>query len=104
MNTTTQAIDNDLDQLTQDAKILMSDTAEMAQDKLTEARRHLACLLDRSKDMYAIAREKTLEGSKAADVAVHAHLYQAIGVGVGVGALIGYLCASRCKCSDESCR
>src|ERR1035437_2848592 len=104
MNLPNPALDHDLDQLTQDAKTLMSDTVGLADDKVSEARKHLACLLERSKDLYVVARGKARDRSIAADIAVHEHLYQAIAVGVGVGLLIGYSCASRCHCTSDLSR
>ena len=41
-------------------------------------------------------RDKAVESAKAADEAVHEHPYQAIGIALGVGALIGYLASRRC--------
>ena len=95
MNKQTQAVSNDMGQLADDARALMAATADVAGEKVGEARQRLAAALERGKEIYGRVREKAVEGAKAADVAVHEHPYQAIGIGVGVGALIGYLVSHR---------
>jgi ElaB/YqjD/DUF883 family membrane-anchored ribosome-binding protein len=96
MSKQTQAISNDMGQLAEDAQALMAATADVAGEKVAEARKRLAAALDRGKEICGRAREKVVEGAKAADEAVHEHPYQAIAIGVGVGVLIGYLLARRC--------
>jgi ElaB/YqjD/DUF883 family membrane-anchored ribosome-binding protein len=101
MNKETQAISDDIGTLAEDARTLMAATADVAGEKVVEARKRLAAALERGKEIYGCVREKAVEGAKAADVAVHEHPYQAIAIGVGVGALIGYLVARRCTCNRE---
>lgn len=98
MNKQTQAIGNDMERLAQDASVLLAATADIAGDKVGEARQRLANALDRGRKIYSVARDKALEGSHAADVAVHDNLYQTIAIGVGAGALIGFLLATRRTC------
>ena len=95
MNKQTQAISDDVSQLAEDARALMTATADVAGEKVGEARKRLAAALERGKEIYGRVREKAVDGAKAADVAVHEHPYQAIGIAVGVGALLGYLIARR---------
>ena len=101
MNKETQAVANDLGTLAQDAHALMTATADVAGEKVGEARKRLAAALERAKEMAATVREKAVAGAKVADQAVHEHPYQAIAIGVGVGALVGYLLARRC--SSRNC-
>ena len=101
MSTQTQAISNDVGQLAEDARALMAATADVAGEKVGEARKRLAQALERGKEIYGCVREKAVEGAKAADVAVHQHPYQAIAIGVGLGALAGYLLARRCGCNRD---
>ena len=96
MNKNTQAISNDVSALAEDARAFMHATADVAGEKVTEARQRLNAALERSKEMYGRVREKAVEGARATDQAVHEHPYQAIAIGVGVGALIGFLVARRC--------
>jgi ElaB/YqjD/DUF883 family membrane-anchored ribosome-binding protein len=96
MSKETQAISHDMSQLAEDARALMAATADVAGEKVGEARKRLAAALEQGKEMYGRVREKAVKGAKAADEAVHEHPYQAIAIGVGVGALIGFLVARRC--------
>jgi ElaB/YqjD/DUF883 family membrane-anchored ribosome-binding protein len=76
-------------------------TADVAGEKVGEARKRLAAALESGKEIYGRVREKAVEGVKAADEAVREHPYQAIGIAVGVGALIGYLISRRCCRSGD---
>ena len=75
----------------------MAATADVAGEKVSEARKRLAAALERGKEIYGRVSEKAVEGAKAADEAVHEHPYQAIGIAFGVGALLGYLVSRRCS-------
>ena len=97
MDKQTQVTRNDMGTLAEDARALMAATADVAGEKVGEARNRLAAALERGKEIYGRVREKAVEGAKAADEAVHQHPYQAIGIAFGVGALIGYLAARRCS-------
>ena len=90
-----------MSQLAEDARALMTATADVAGEKVGEARKRLAAALERGKEIYGRVREKAVEGAKAADAAVHEHPYQAIGIAVGVGALLGYLAGRRCSRSSD---
>lgn len=96
MNKEAQAISNDMTKLAEDARALMAATADVAGEKVSDARKRLAVALEGAKEIAANVRAKAIEGAKAADEAVHEHPYQAIGIGVGIGALLGYLLARRC--------
>ncbi len=96
MNQETTTASPEMSQLADDARALMAATADMAGEKVSEARKRLAAALERAMEMAATVREKAVASAKVADQAVHEHPYQAIAIGVGVGALIGYLVARRC--------
>jgi len=81
--------------LAEDAQTLVSATAELPGKRIEEARKRLAAALEQGKEICGKVREKVVEGAKATDQAVHKHPYQAIGIALGVGALIGYLVAAR---------
>ena len=93
--TNIQDISNDMGQLAEDAQALMAATADVAGEKVGEARKRLAAALERGREICGRVREKAVEGAKVADEAVHEHPYQAIAIGVGVGAVLGYLLARR---------
>ena len=100
MDKQTQALSNDMGRLAEDARALMAATADVAGEKVGEARQRLAAALESGKEIYGRVRDKTVEKAKAVDQTVHEHPYQAIAIGVGVGALIGYLLARRCSRHD----
>jgi len=87
--------------LAEDARALMAATADVAGEKVSEARKRLAAALDSAKEIAGRVRDKAVESAKAADEAVHEHPYQAIGIAFGVGAIIGYLASRRCCCNRD---
>jgi len=95
MNQETQAVSNEMGQLAEDAQALMAATADVAGDKVGQARKRLAAALESAKAVAANVRDKAVAGAKAADEAVHEHPYQAIAIGVGLGVLVGYLLGRR---------
>ena len=101
MNEPTKAISNDMTQLADDARALMAATADVAGDKVGEARKRLAAALESGKEMYGCVKEKTAAGVKVADETVRANPYQAVAIGVGIGALIGFIVARQCSRSRD---
>jgi ElaB/YqjD/DUF883 family membrane-anchored ribosome-binding protein len=88
-----QADENDLGTLAEDARALMAATADVAGDKVAEARNRLAAALESGKELAGRVREKAIERAKAADQVVRENPYQIIAIAFGVGALIGFLLA-----------
>ena len=86
-----------MDTLAEDARALMAATADVAGEKVRQARNRLAAALDSAKEIAGRVRNKVVEGAQAADKTVRDNPYQAIGIAFGVGALIGYLVARRCS-------
>jgi ElaB/YqjD/DUF883 family membrane-anchored ribosome-binding protein len=101
MNQETQTVCNDMGQLAEDAQALMAATADVAGEKVGQARKRLAAALESAKAVAGNVRDKAVAGAKAADEAVHEHPYQAIAIGVGVGVVIGYLLSRRCSRSCD---
>src|SRR6185437_12378306 len=97
MNRQSQETETDPGSLAEDARALMAATADVAGEKVGEARKRLAAALERSKEIYDRVREKVVESAKTADKSVHENPYQAIAIALGVGAVIGYLVARRCS-------
>lgn len=97
MSKETQASSHDVSQLAEDARALMAATADVAGEKVGEARKRLAAALESGKEIYGRVKEKAVEGAKVADKTVRENPYQAIAIGVGVGALVGYLLGRRCS-------
>lgn len=97
MNKQTHAVSDAMGSLAEDARALMSATADVAGDKVADARKRLAAALESGKEIAGRVRDKAVEGAKAADEAVREHPYQAIGIALGVGAVLGYLISRRCS-------
>jgi len=91
----THTSSNDVSDLAEDARALMAATADVAGEKVTEARKRLSAALDRAKEFAGTVRDKAVAGARATDEAVREHPYQAIGIAMGVGVLIGYLIGRR---------
>lgn len=92
---------NDMGTLAEDARALMAATADVAGDKVSEARKRLAAALESGKELYGRVRDKTVEKAKAVDETVHEHPYQAMGIALGVGVLLGVLITRRCSRRDR---
>jgi ElaB/YqjD/DUF883 family membrane-anchored ribosome-binding protein len=97
MNKDTPAASHDMGSIAEDARDLMAATADVAGEKVGEARKRLAAALERGKEIAGNVRDKTVAGAKVADQAIRENPYQAVAVGVGVGVLIGYLIGRRCS-------
>lgn len=89
--------ENNLKTLAQDARALLAATADVAGDKVTDARKKLTAALDNSKAMLGRVREGVASQAKAADEVLRNNPYQAIFISFGVGALVGYLAARSCQ-------
>src|SRR5207247_761607 len=102
MNKHTKEESPDMSTLAEDARALMAATADVAGEKVNEARKRLAAALESGKVLYGRVRDKAVEGAKVADEAVHEHPYQAIGIAFAGGALACSL-ASRSPARSSSC-
>ena len=81
--------------IAEDARALMAATADVAGEKIGEARKRLATALERGWKIAGDVRDKTVEGTKAVDQKVRENPYQAVAIGAGAGVLIGYFAARR---------
>ena len=95
MNRQTETIGNDMGALAEHAQDLISATANVAGDKVCEARKRLAAVLENGKVIAARVRDQAVAGAKIADKTVRENPYQAIAISIGVGAVIGYLIGRR---------
>jgi len=85
----------DLESLAEDAQALLAATADVAEEKVIEARERLANALDRGKATWVRVQDRAVEGAKATDQAIRTHPYQALGVAFGIGAVLGLLLSRR---------
>lgn len=92
---TPTALRHDARTLADDARALLEATAEVADEKVAEARRRLSEALERGHETYALLRDKARQGAKAADEAVRQHPYETIVAAFGIGALVGFLLSRR---------
>ena len=82
----TKEIRNDLGTLAEDVRALLFATADMAEEKVIEARKRLLAVLDSGKDAFSRLQEKTVEGAKMADKAVRNRPHHSMGIALGIGA------------------
>ena len=90
-----QQLSNNVGLMADDAQTFIASTAEFAEEKIGEARKHLTSALERGKEIYTDVREKEIQGARALDEAVQGHVYGTIAIGVGLGVLIGWLMSRR---------
>ena len=95
MDNRTQTMGNDLDTLGEDAQALLTGTTDVAGQKVGEARKRVIAGLDSGKEIYNRVCEQAVEGAKVADQTIRKNPYQAAGIALGLGALLGYLLSRR---------
>jgi ElaB/YqjD/DUF883 family membrane-anchored ribosome-binding protein len=102
MNEETNAANRDpSDNLIEHAQALIAATADVAGDRIKEARKRLAAALEGGKGVCGRVHEKAVEGARMADATMHDHPYKAAAIGVGVGLLSGLLLSRRCTCKCQ---
>lgn len=92
---TPAALSHDAGTLVEDARKLLDATSEIADEKISAARKRLADALETGKETYENLQEKVIKGAKIADRTVREHPYESVAVAFGVGALIGLLVSRR---------
>ena len=90
-----QALRRDLGRVAEEAHALWLSTADVASDKVSDARKNLALALESGRETYGRVRAKVVEDARMADEAIFRHPYQAVAAGLAVGVLFGYLVAQR---------
>jgi ElaB/YqjD/DUF883 family membrane-anchored ribosome-binding protein len=95
MSTNTNGIKEASQNIADDTRELLAATADVAEEKVVEARNRLVAALSTAKNTYVAVQKKAVKSAKAADKAIHEKPYQAMGIAFGVGALVGYLIARR---------
>lgn len=91
MNKQMPASENEMGALAEDARALITATADATSEKVVAARKRLAAALERGKEFYGQARNKAVEGAQAADESIRGHPYQSLGIAFGIGAVVGLL-------------
>jgi ElaB/YqjD/DUF883 family membrane-anchored ribosome-binding protein len=92
---TPDALRHDANKLVNEARSLIEATAEITDNKVAAARQRLAEALDAGQNAFLRLQDKALEGTRAADRAVHEHPYPTIVTAFGIGALLAILLSRR---------
>lgn len=98
MNTryeTPEALRHDATTLADNARALLTATAEVTDEKIASARARLESALDRAHDFMDEAKDKVKDRARAADTVVRSHPYESLAVAFGVGTLLGCLLGRR---------
>ena len=90
-----RALRHDAQTLVEDAHALIEATAEITDQKVSDARKRLETALENGQEVYQGVRKRIIAGAQAADDAVHDNPYRAIGISFGVGLLLGMLMKRR---------
>jgi ElaB/YqjD/DUF883 family membrane-anchored ribosome-binding protein len=102
METQQREMSDNMGILAEDARALLAATADVAGEKIGEARRRLAAALESGREIYyGRVRDQAVEKARAVDETVHEHPYQTMGLAFGVGVLIGVLVTRRCSRGDR---
>ncbi|MGH7950389.1 MAG: DUF883 family protein [Limisphaerales bacterium] len=81
--------------LVEDAQALMAATANVAEQKVVEARERLAAAIEKGRQTWNRVQEKAVAGAKATDETIREYPYQTIAIAFGIGAAIGFLVSRR---------
>jgi ElaB/YqjD/DUF883 family membrane-anchored ribosome-binding protein len=92
---TPEALRHDAYRLVEEAQALLEATAQIADEKVVQARKRLSTALESGQEAYDTVRERVFSSARAADRAVHDHPYPTLTVAFGVGALLGFLLCRR---------
>ena len=84
-----EALRHDAQTLVEDAQALLEATAEITDQKVTEARKRLADALENGQEVYQSLRNRVVAGAKVADQLVQENPYRALGLTFGLGVLVG---------------
>jgi ElaB/YqjD/DUF883 family membrane-anchored ribosome-binding protein len=92
---TAEAVLGDLRFLVEEAEKIASQSKDIAPDDLTAALRDRYEVAQERLALFARERPPAFAGIRAADQAIRAHPYHALGFGLGVGLLVGLLFGRR---------
>lgn len=84
-----------LENLSDDARVLLAATADVAEEHVIEARERLAAALDEGKAVWTRVQDRAIDGVHATDRVIRSHPYQAMTIALGVGAVLALLTSRR---------
>src|SRR5262245_5211368 len=91
----TQKLLEDLKEVVRDGEELLRAGAGDLSERSAAAREKLSAALEAAKETQQRVREQLVVGAQATDRAIRQHPYQAIGIALGVGLLIGVIATRR---------
>jgi ElaB/YqjD/DUF883 family membrane-anchored ribosome-binding protein len=92
---TPAAIRHDVRALAKDARALLDATAELTDQKITQARERLNDALEAGKRAYGQFQDGARERVTAADETIRSHPYESIAIAFGLGALVALVLSRR---------
>ena len=95
MSHNTRGVQESMEKLGEDTQAVLAATANLAEEKVDEARERLSDAMAAAREVYANMQKRAVASAKAADQAVRNNPYRAIGIALGAGALIGFLLSRR---------
>lgn len=84
-----------LENLNDDARVLLAATADVAEEHVIEARERLAAALDEGKAAWTRVQDRVIDGAGVTGRVIRSHPYKAIMIALGVGAVLGLLASRR---------
>jgi ElaB/YqjD/DUF883 family membrane-anchored ribosome-binding protein len=101
METPTNSEKIDFGTLAEDARALMAATADVAGEKVIEARKRLAVALENSREVCGRVRDRAVNGARVVDAKVQGHPYEAMAIAGFAGFIIGCLLTRRQSCTNS---
>lgn len=92
---------DELKALIREAEHALSDTGDLASDKIRELRGRFRDALDEGRGRVKDLADQARRQAARADEMIHENPYPAIGIAVGVGVIAGYLIARGCSNSGR---
>ena len=83
------------EQVKEHARGLVAATSHIADSKVAEAREKLSEIMESAQEAVEYAEEKAVEAAKQTDHFIREKPYQAVGLAIGIGALLGFCLARR---------
>ena len=91
----TQKLLEDLKEVVRDGEELLRAGCDDLSERSAVAREKLAAALDAARETQQKMREQFVVGAQATDRAIRQHPYQAIGIALGLGLLLGVVATRR---------
>jgi len=93
MNSYTKTISRDMEQLADDARALMTATADATGEKVDEARKRLNAALNNGKSMLGRIEDEMIREARSAMQCMHDNPRASIAAAVAIGTFIGCIAA-----------